>query len=228
MATRPADETGSATVPEPAGETVAPTRPGRPRRYPAEQERQLIFDAAFDTVRRKGYQDLTVADILTEAGLSTRSFYRHFSSKEDLLNALFLRGAERFAGMVAERVHAAGSPPAALTVWVDELLALVGGEGPRAERAAVLGSPAATRALDPQQRRRAQSLLVAPLTATIQAGVADGSMRSDDPDADAVIISTITWETAAQIRITPDSAEKAALRAQALSFIRRALRVADE
>jgi AcrR family transcriptional regulator len=38
-----------------------------------------------------------VADILNEADLSTRSFYRHFASKDQLLCALFRREAEAAA-----------------------------------------------------------------------------------------------------------------------------------
>ena len=45
------------------------------------------------------YASATVQDILDEAGLSTRAFYRHFGSKDDLFHALFRREAE----LVAER-----------------------------------------------------------------------------------------------------------------------------
>lgn len=38
----------------------------------------------------KGYSNLTVRDICTEAGVSTGSFYTHFSSKEELLTTVFM------------------------------------------------------------------------------------------------------------------------------------------
>ena len=58
---------------------------GRPRRYEAADEIEMIVHAALAVMERNGYQDAAVAEILSEAGLSTRSFYRHFQSKDELL-----------------------------------------------------------------------------------------------------------------------------------------------
>ncbi len=50
---------------------------GRPRRFEPADELRRLFDAALVVMQRNGYADVAVADILAEAGLSTRSFYRH-------------------------------------------------------------------------------------------------------------------------------------------------------
>jgi AcrR family transcriptional regulator len=220
-------------VPHPATDELAahaPTdlsgRPGRPRRYDAAQERSLLLDAAFDVIRAKGYSAATVANILGAAGMSTRSFYRHFTSKEDMLHALFRRDAERFAAAVRARVDAAGNPRAALEVWVDEILGF-GFDRPRTKRAEVLSAATAQGALAPGELQRALQLLVAPLTEALVAGVADGSLPLADAESDAAMVSALAWDTANRMRAAGSMAVKSRLRAEVLSFTHRALGVHD-
>src|ERR1700753_3383937 len=93
----------------PSSTSTAP-RSGRPRRFEAEDELRLLLDAALVVMARNGYTDAAVADILREADLSTRSFYRHFESKDQLLCALFRREADAAADRLEARVDAAASP----------------------------------------------------------------------------------------------------------------------
>ena len=104
-------------------ETAAPVvRVGRPRRFESEDELRLLLDAALVVMERNGYADAAVADILREANLSTRSFYRHFESKDQLLCALCRREAEGALLRLEAKVGAAGNPQAALDAWIDEIL----------------------------------------------------------------------------------------------------------
>src|SRR4051812_14273721 len=112
---------------------------GRPRRFEEADELQMLFDAAFAVMQRSGTPDVTVADILREAGMSTRSFYRHFGSKDDLLLAMYRREAEAASARLQAAVDAATSPKAALEAWIDAILA-IGFSRRRAARAALLGS----------------------------------------------------------------------------------------
>ncbi len=196
-------------------------RPGRPRRYAEVEERSLLLDAAFELIRLKGYSAVTVADVLGAAGVSTRAFYRHFSSKEELLHALFRRDAERFADAVAQRVRAAPSSRRALEVWIDEILGFGFGR-PRAERAAVLGSATAKGALAPGELRNALDLLTASLAEAVAAGRADGSFPLAEP-GDAALVSAAAWETSTRMGEARSAAAKDALRAALLSFVHRAL-----
>ena len=68
--------------------------PGRPRLHEPDAERDLILMAALEVLRRNAGEEATVADILEEAGLSTRAFYRHFETKEDVIRSLFERDAD--------------------------------------------------------------------------------------------------------------------------------------
>ena len=47
-------------------------------------EQQALIDAGLAVLRRNGSEGLTVNDVLAEAELSTRAFYRHFDSKRAL------------------------------------------------------------------------------------------------------------------------------------------------
>ena len=66
-----------------------------------------LIRAGLAVLRRDGAADMTIADVLAEAGLSTRAFYRHFTSKSDLLLAIYdLKLAE--VGEAILRAHARG------------------------------------------------------------------------------------------------------------------------
>ncbi len=166
-------------------ETVPATRAGRPRRFEAEDELRILLDAALAVMERNGYVDAAVADILREADLSTRSFYRHFESKDQLLCALYRREAEAAVARLQEKVDAAADPRAALDAWIDEILSF-GHHRAKAARVAVLGSAGAMRAEGyADETRRAATLLMAPLQTLLAEGVADGSFPLADPVADA-------------------------------------------
>lgn len=52
------------------------------------QRRQHFVHAAWRCAARKGYRDMTVDDVCTEAGLSKGAFYGYFEHKQSLLLAL--------------------------------------------------------------------------------------------------------------------------------------------
>jgi AcrR family transcriptional regulator len=165
---------------------------------------------------------------LREADLSTRSFYRHFESKDQLLCALFRRDAEAAAARLDDKVHAAGDPRAALDAWIDEILSF-GHHRAKAARVMVLGSPTAMKAEGyAEEMRHASTLLMAPLEALLAAGAADGSFPLADPAADAPLVQSVVW-TAAGLNPARD---RAATRAEAARHVRafceRALGVAAE
>ena len=211
-------------MPQPGTDELAQpvTRPGRPRRYDPAEERSLLLDAAFAVLRTRGWASVTVADILGEAGLATRSFYRHFASKDELLRALVRRDAERFASAVTARVEAAPTPAAALELWLDEILGF-GYDRPRAQRAAVLRAATAGGTLAADELRRALLLLQAPLAATLAAGAADGSFPRAEPEGDAGLISAMAWDTAGRMAEVASRDAKADLRAGLTSLVGRAV-----
>jgi len=65
--------------------------------------REKIFDAAALLFVEKGFGSTSIRDIAKATGMLPGSLYYHFSSKEDLLTAVFEEGVKR----ISERVDAA-------------------------------------------------------------------------------------------------------------------------
>jgi DNA-binding transcriptional regulator YbjK len=47
--------------------------------------RDAIYDAAIDLFAKKGFDETTVEEVAEAAGISRRSFFRYFETKDDLL-----------------------------------------------------------------------------------------------------------------------------------------------
>jgi AcrR family transcriptional regulator len=85
----------------------------------------MLLDAAIKVMAEKGYDGTSMIDILSASGLSTRSFYRHFESKHELLLALIHRERDRVASFLADAVEQADGPVAAVEEWIDAYLDLL-------------------------------------------------------------------------------------------------------
>lgn len=64
--------------------------------------RDAIWDAAIDLFAEKGFDETTVDDIAERAGVSRRSFFRYFGSKDDLLG----QGMATYGEALSEAVRA--------------------------------------------------------------------------------------------------------------------------
>jgi len=152
----------------------------------------MLLDATTAVMRRNAYASATVQDILAEAGLSTRSFYRHFQSKDDLLKAIYRRDAERAARNLADRVAAAATPRGALEAWIDELLSF-GYDARRARRVAMIRAELTRRARgSDEEEQYATAVMTEPLIATLRAGKKDGTFPATVPERDALAIHALT------------------------------------
>jgi AcrR family transcriptional regulator len=93
-------EAPGAAVPDsrlPAG------RHGLPHEFVVQNQRERIVTALVDTVAERGYKATTVADITNAASVSRRTFYEHFSSKEEC----FLAAHEMIANHITESMNGA-------------------------------------------------------------------------------------------------------------------------
>lgn len=68
----------------------------------AEATKDNILNAASKLFLKKGIKDTTVRDIAREAGVTTGAIYHHFSSKDDIAEALGLAKRGDFARIFAE------------------------------------------------------------------------------------------------------------------------------
>lgn len=62
------------------------------------ENRKLILDAAARMFRERGFEGMTVADVMKAAGLTHGAFYGHFTSKDDLLAQAFAHTLAPYSG----------------------------------------------------------------------------------------------------------------------------------
>ncbi len=199
----------------------------QPARDRAEQEVRSLIAAALTVLRGSGGSSLTVADVLAEAGLSTRAFYRHFASKDELVLAVFEQEQQRSTARLMAKVEAAAGPRAALAAWVDETLALAY-EPRRARRTQILWIEGARlRSEFPAEFDAIVGSLLEPLTAILRAGRAEGVFPLTDPEADAASIHAVVWNAAQRRLDGAPVPPRATVRAQLLRFCLGAIGAAD-
>ena len=64
--------------------------------------REAIWNAAIDLFTKQGFDETTVDDIAEAAGVSRRSFFRYFASKDDLM----AQGMHTYGALLSEEIHA--------------------------------------------------------------------------------------------------------------------------
>ena len=112
--------------------------PARMEKYRA--ERDAIMRAAYELIQRNGSKETSVHDVLRETGYSTRAFYRHFRSKDELVIEMYRVDSDRVSEALAAAVAAAATPLDGLEAWIDQSLAVVY-DARRLRHAVVLSSP---------------------------------------------------------------------------------------
>src|SRR6266508_4796918 len=86
------------------------THTGSPSPAPAaDLTRQRLIRAALELFTTRGYHDTTTAQIAKKAGVAEGTIYRHFPSKQQLLNELY-RAALRWAAKLVQDAEAAEKP----------------------------------------------------------------------------------------------------------------------
>jgi AcrR family transcriptional regulator len=114
---------------------------------PAQGFHRRLLDGLASSIEERGYRETTVADIVRHARTSKRTFYSHFSTKEDCFVELLSTNSEELVAAVRDGVDANApwqlqvrqavtayvetidATPAITLSWIRELPAL--GEGAR-------------------------------------------------------------------------------------------------
>jgi AcrR family transcriptional regulator len=94
----------------------------RPKRADARRNYDKLLAAARETFAEEG-SGATLEEISRRAGVGIGTLYRHFPSREDLLEATYLDSVEAICGAAAE--HADEEPWEALTGWLREVVSFV-------------------------------------------------------------------------------------------------------
>ena len=201
-----------------ATRAVTPTRTERD-----EAERDLIMRTAYELIQRDGSKETSVHDVLRAAGLSTRAFYRHFRSKDELVLEMYRVDCDRVTALLAAAVAAAPTPLAALEAWIDQSLAVV--YDARRLRHAVVLSSAEVSAADGFTEVKNAGLAAQrePLIALLEDGRRRGDFPHARPETDALAIQAVVG---AHMRARVDRDHpltRADARARTLELFRRAL-----
>ncbi|WP_375483428.1 TetR/AcrR family transcriptional regulator [uncultured Mycobacterium sp.] len=195
-------------MPSAGGEAVARRSSWRAKRAVGrdDPERQQLLVAAKAVLERSGWWGFKVDSVLRQARLSTRSFYRHFDKKSDLLLALL----EMELGGAAEklrRVTAAGGPSQRIRAYIAATIDMAY----RAE----LAKPSSLfashwRELLPEYGESIDRIIddmVAPLVQAMAEGARTGELTCGDPAADAkaifYLVAGMTADQAAAGGATP-------------------------
>ena len=152
--------------------SAAPRRDG-------EATRQKLLRAALELYTTGGFRDTTTPTIAAHAGVAEGTIYRHFSGKEDLLNAVY-RAAQRWAlGVIMEAEGDHGAPAPERLQRIGRRLLEAAEHDPAGARMVLQFRD--ERYLDDRSREAAREVRTA-LQQVVAAGKSDGLVRSGPAD----------------------------------------------
>ena len=152
-----------------------------------------ILETALRLFTEQGYHETTIAQIAREAGVSQRTLFRYFGSKEDLLGG----GQERFGQALTETISrqaAESGPWEVLRAGIAATLALHDSREQALERFRLLHTTASLRAGWLEKRLRFQEDLLPLIKARM-----DSDARTADARARAVIATAFACLDAASM-----------------------------
>jgi AcrR family transcriptional regulator len=187
-------------------------------------ESDALIESARAVLERRGGRGFTVHEVLSESGLGTRAFYRHFASKEALVLAVFALAAEQEAERLRVRMGGTAGAIGAVTAWIEARLELAFDETVATTmRALSLEAEMASRQM-PDQLESAFACMLAPLVEQLERGRLDGSFTVADPRRDARTIHDVVWgETLRQWSEFGLDSDPDAARDHVLAFCFRAI-----
>lgn len=215
MAQNTSGATRAATAPEDRVVDKATGRALARHEEAYRDEVRRLLDAGLEVMRRLGTtKSPRVADIIEGAGLSRDAFYRHFASKEDLVEAIMEAGTWRLVSYAEHRMEKAATPQKKVRAWIEAIMSqAVDPEVARSTRAVLWNGGRVPARSEPFDADGALShLLVGPLS----------ELPSPDPARDAAVIGHAVgsrMRTALQHNIIPDPADVEHLIAFCLSGI---------
>ena len=144
----------------------------------ADLTRQRLVRAALELFTTLGYHPTTTPVLARKAGIAEGTIYRHFASKQQLLNELY-RGAARWSTRLVREADAATLGPREKLGRLAELL--VDGAGREAAVVRLFFFQDHAALLDDKSRESAREFRAA-IESLVARGKADGSVRPGSAD----------------------------------------------
>jgi AcrR family transcriptional regulator len=206
------------------------TRPLTRRRNklaPDPQVQRAIVAAASQVVREQGVLGLSIAAVLDRAELSTRAFYRHFASKDQLVAAVFLEMACAEKRRLRRKMARAADPVEAVAAWIDGRLDLAFDENVKSDLRGLSLEAQSQMFASPALIAPAYAEILTPLVEQLHDGVANGVFHNIDPVTDAQSIQGVVW-TSTERQWASGDCDRADIRDRVVRFCLRGLGVATE
>lgn len=203
----------------------APLTRRRNKLAPDPDVRCAIVDAASKSVQDHGVRGLSVAAVLERAQLSTRAFYRHFDSKDQLVAAVFLEMAQAETQRLRSRMANTTDPVEAVVAWVDGRLEVACGDNSDATMRRLSVEAHSKSFSSPEMVAPAYSAILQPLIEELERGLELGVFEDIVPATAAKSIHGVVW-AGTQRQWAAHRSDRAALRERALRFCLRGLGVA--
>jgi AcrR family transcriptional regulator len=165
--------------------------------------------------------------VVREAGVSARTFYRHFADKDELLLALLRDEMARAAAHLRAAVGRVDEPAGQVEAWIGAVIGAAA-DPRRIARARLFSEQQAVMRRFPGEVDDGVESLVAPLRESIERGFASGAFPWADPARDAVLVYRLTGGslTAALARGAHAARDLATVVDATTAFALRALGVA--
>jgi len=156
-----------------------------------DDDRGCIIDAAYSCLSEPHTGPIPVAAILQRAGVSTRAFYRHFQSKDELFLALLRQESDTLADRLDRIVDETGDPVGQLKAWINGMFGWMHDEEMRMHLMVIDSDEVRAAKGYRETRERAHADRERSLVEILRRGRADGSFPQADPEHDAVAISAV-------------------------------------
>lgn len=192
------------------------------------QEHAALLRAARRVFLRRGYQQTRVEDILAEAGISTRAFYRFHAGKGELFLELFDRANRAAMQRLQATVARHDDPAAQLDAYVAATLDLA--YDPRLERESALFADVPGELTEQYAAEVAgcRAQLVSVLRDVLHRGRASGRFAGVDPEADAWSLHGALGAHLDRVLRAAERPARARLERQLRRFVRAAAGVASD
>jgi AcrR family transcriptional regulator len=166
---------------------------GRKKLEPDPRVRIVILSTASKIVREEGVGALSIAQVLRRSQLSTRAFYRHFDSKDQLVSAVFLDMARVEMLRLRARMTAAPDPVRAVAAWIDGRLDLAFNDQIRSDLRKISVEAQSQMFAAPELVGPAYGEILRPLIEQLRRGTDLGFFSDIDPDNEAMSIHGVVW-----------------------------------
>jgi AcrR family transcriptional regulator len=188
--------------------------------------RRTIVAAAAESVREQGVQGLSIAAVLDRAHLSTRAFYRHFASKDQLVTAVFLDMARREKRRLKRKMASTDNAVDAVTAWIDGRLDLAFDANIKSDLRYLSSEAQSQMFASPSLIQPAYAEMLEPLVEALQRGLQQGVFRGIDPVTAAQSIQGVVWAGTERQWASGDC-DRADTREHVVRFCLRGLGVAE-